>query len=415
MEGFTCGTLTVPLDHSDTDGRTLDLDVAVADADEEHVLLVLSGGPGQPAVPLVTSVQAALGPALDEYRLVVLDQRGTGEGAIRCRQLQAAVGGSDVLTPPPAAVRACATTIGRDRRFYSTAETVADLELLRRALGVSTWTIDGISYGSYVAAQYALTYPRRVGALVLDSVVPHGGIDPFLRDSLHGVARVLRDVCGDGSCVSDPARDVAWLVRHGADGVGLLNTLTIVSIVDPTFREMVDVPTVLHTARLGDQEALDDFIALGMRLSKFASEELSAGLHAAALCVDQPFPWGDATVPISERERELREATAQLRASALWPFDRRTASTHGLMQTCLRWPPTPVPSPPERTELPNVPTLLLQGERDLSTVLAWARREVASAGNDARLVVVPDAGHSLQSDPGGQGADAVIEFLLRRS
>jgi TAP-like protein len=38
---------------------------------------------------------------------------------------------------------------------------------------------------------------------------------------------------------------------------------------------------------------------------------------------------------------------------------------------------------------------LLQGERDLSTPIAWARRE-AGAAPDAHLVVVANAGHSVQ-------------------
>src|SRR5262245_5186095 len=56
--GFTCGTLSVPLDHSRRTPGTLGLHVAMADnADAPRgVLLVLSGGPGQPGVSLVNRV-----------------------------------------------------------------------------------------------------------------------------------------------------------------------------------------------------------------------------------------------------------------------------------------------------------------------------------------------------------------------
>ena len=43
-----------------------------------------------------------------------------------------------------------------------------------------------------------------------------------------------------------------------------------------------------------------------------------------------------------------------------------------------------------------MPVLLLAGERDLSTPLAWAREEAAKAP-DGRLVIVPRVGHSVQT------------------
>ncbi|MGB0092158.1 MAG: hypothetical protein WBP81_06455, partial [Solirubrobacteraceae bacterium] len=46
------------------------------------VLIFLTGGPGQPGVPLINRVHQRLGAALAGYRLVMLDQRGTGAGAL---------------------------------------------------------------------------------------------------------------------------------------------------------------------------------------------------------------------------------------------------------------------------------------------------------------------------------------------
>lgn len=411
-DGFTCSSLVVPLDHSKVKGKTLDLQVAAAEEKARRVLVVLTGGPGQAGVPFVSTIAEILAPALDKYRLVMLDQRGTGAGAIECPDLQEAVGGSDILVPPAEALRDCAAKIGAKRRFFTTADTVADLDLLRRALGVKKWTLDGISYGTYVAAHYAMSFPNHVHGLVLDSVVPYDGIDPFVRASLRGAARVLRDVCADGGCEGDPARDLAWIVRHGGNSVEILNALTIDSIVDPTFREVVDVPAALHAARLGDRSGLEEFVELGNRLSAFPAEELSAGLHAAALCADQEFPWGDASAPRAGRRKALRQALARIPARAAWPFDRSTAGGQGLIRSCLRWPPTPVPPPPERNRLPAVPILILQGERDLSTPLAWGRR-VDEAAPRARFVVVPDGGHSVQSDLTGEGRLAVFGFLLK--
>jgi pimeloyl-ACP methyl ester carboxylesterase len=132
------------------------------------VLVFLTGGPGQPGVPFAPRLAGRLGPALRGYRLVMFDQRGTGAGALDCPALQRQTGASDLTVPAPAAVRACAAAIGPDRRFYATADTVADIEALRAALGVARLTLDGVSYGSYVAEQFALTHPGEVSRLVLD-------------------------------------------------------------------------------------------------------------------------------------------------------------------------------------------------------------------------------------------------------
>src|SRR5215475_12636726 len=153
IAGFVCSTLTVPLDHSGHTPGTLDLQVAAADNVNapRGVLLFLTGGPGQPGVPFVPRIVDRIAPVLKDYRLVMIDQRGTGQfGAINCPALQAAVGSSDITVPPPRSVKDCANIIGSNRRFYSTADTVADMDMLRQALHVQKMAVDGASYGTFV-------------------------------------------------------------------------------------------------------------------------------------------------------------------------------------------------------------------------------------------------------------------------
>jgi pimeloyl-ACP methyl ester carboxylesterase len=102
----------------------------------------------------------------------------------------------------------------------------------------------------------------------------------------------------------------------------------------------------------------------------------------------------------------------RLRDAELFPFDRATAGGNGIAQTCLAWPPTPAPpSPPRDAQLPPVPVLLLAGDHDLSTPLAWARAEARLAPR-GRLVVIPGAGHSVQSRGASELARrAVADFL----
>jgi pimeloyl-ACP methyl ester carboxylesterase len=140
--------------------------------------------------------------------------------------------------------------------------------------------------------------------------------------------------------------------------------------------------------------------------------ELDQGLHASALCADWRYPWGSSAAPLAGREARLRRAAARLTAAQLYPFDRATATGNGFVRQCLPWAPTPA------TPLPRgairVPTLLVNGDHDLSTPLEWARKELRYVAK-GKLVVVRGAGHSVQSRARSDaGRQAVATFLLGR-
>jgi pimeloyl-ACP methyl ester carboxylesterase len=414
LDGYTCSTLTVPLDHAGRVPGTLRLNVAAADNAKapRGLMLFLTGGPGQPGVALVARVAARLAPLLSAYRLVMVDQRGTGGTAIRCPRLQSEVGSSDIAVPGATAVRACAAKLGRTRGLYSTDATVADLDALRQALGVSTWTIDGVSYGTFVAERYALAHQKNVRALVLDSVLPH--VDPQADEALYltglkATGRVLRAACADLGCGFDPAGDLAWVVRHGIAPVSLWDAIVTYEFVDPGYQRMIDA---IHQARHGDAAPLRTLVAQMHQGGSAPPELFSSGLHAATLCVDMRFPWSRAT-PVSRRPALLARRMRTVRESAVWPFTRATALHDGFVQTCKIWPVTPpVPSPPLRSKLPPVPVLLVSGDHDLSTPLEWAREEARLAPK-GKLVVVHGASHSVQTrEQGDAGRAAVRAFLL---
>ncbi|MEV8375144.1 alpha/beta fold hydrolase [Kribbella sp. NPDC056861] len=419
VAGFTCTTLRVPLDHSQPSGKTLDLAVAVADnADAPRgVLLMLTGGPGQPGVPLLARVRTYLDPAvLREYRLVMYDQRGTGSSGINCPELQAAVGGSDFLTPPADAVQACADRLGSSRDFYGTPDTVEDIELLRQLLKQERLTLDGTSYGSFTAAQYGLKYPDHVQSLVLDSVVPHGGIDPFGVDLMAATGKILAGNCRrDPACTTDPVADLAWLVQHGEldgaplNGTSLMESLSILSLnsVNPTLK---GIPMMLSKARTGDTAGLKELFQ-ETSSKGLGFDELSAGLHLVTLCSDLRFPWGTSAAPPAARSAPLEKAVSALSPTRLHPYDVRTARNQLMIEGCRLWPATRASAYPASQELlPR--TLLLHGGNDLFCPPEWADWEKAHA-RQATLVVVPGSGHGVQSsrqDP--MGRNEVRAFLL---
>jgi pimeloyl-ACP methyl ester carboxylesterase len=416
--GFTCWTLRVPLDHTGKVPGELRLQVAAANnvGAPKGVLLFLPGGPGLAGVPLVSSVAQRLPGLARNYRLVMLDQRGTGEfGALDCPQMHREVVSSDVAAQTPEAIRACGDIVGPPRRFYRTDDAVADLELLRRALGVHKMTIDAVSYSAFTAARYALAHPSRVHKLVLDSVWPH--VDPQRDDPmalavLQATRRVLREACSSvPSCDWDPAKDLAWLVRQRGDGVTLLDLLVVQGFADPDYTAVI---RAMHKARQGDPAELGALIAALRAGQPVPAELFSWGLYTAQFCADLRFPWGDSSALLHRRQAALDRRVAGLRLREVWPYDRKTVAGLGFIQRCLHWPVTrPNPQPPATSILPPIPTLLLNGSRDLSTPVEWALEEAARVPN-GRVVIVKGAAHTVQqAERGEAGRNAVYAFLNR--
>lgn len=394
--GFTCATLVVALDHGGQAAGSLRLAVGYAsNATAPHgVLVFLTGGPGQPGVPFLERVQSRLGSDMRGYRLVMFDQRGTGRDALKCPVLQTAAGASDLVVPPPGAIHACARAIGPSQRYYTTSETAADIDSLRKAFGVSKLTLDGVSYGTFVAERYALAYPQHVARLVLDSVVPQRGVDATYLAALQATARVLHSACAEQHCGFDSARDVATIVRTQRNGPELLDALVAQSVGFPSFAGVLGV---LHDAARGNLGPLKRFFAAVHRGDAVPAAILSQGLHESALCAELAPPWDPASSS-SARSLTVTRAAAQLTPAQLYPWDRATALGNGLAVGCEQWPATKPPAVPTGNvsgDLPRVPVLLFSGERDLSTPLAWGREEAAKAP-EGRLVVVPRAGHSVQ-------------------
>ena len=408
VTGYTCATLDVPLDHAHPGRGTLHLRVGMGDnVHAPHgVLFVLSGGPGQPGLPILDRyVSEALSAEEHQYRIVVLDQRGTGAGALNCKAMQREMGSSDLTPPKASAVRACAHKLGNRRQFFGTDDVVADMEDFRVALGVDKWSLDGISYGTYVGERYGLAHPSHVSKLVLDSVVPQVGLIDLGVAEFAAVQRVLHSVCGNG-CVAD----LAAVVRRDHLGPQLLDALTFDSIADPTYRKYWNVPAALHAAARGNGKPLNRFLAASLHYQRWPASLLDQGLHASALCADWRYPWGTSAAPLAGRAAKLRAAAARIPASKLYPFDRQTASGNGFVRQCLPWTPT-APTPLPHGKL-RVPTLLVNGNHDLSTPLAWARQQLAMTPH-GKLVVVSGAGHSVQSRAVSDvGRRAVARFLL---
>ena len=428
---FSCGTLNVPLDYSGVVPGTIPLHFAARTSFPRtgKILFALTGGPGQPGVDFATSSATSLAPALRQYRLVTLDQRGTGKsGVLRCPQVQAL---RDLDAFLPATVAGCASQIGPRRAFYTTADTVLDLESLRRALGASKVALMGISYGTHVALQYARAFPQNTDRLILDSIVGPDGPDPFLLDTYRNLPRVLREQCANNRCrgaTTDPVADVAALVTRintagplrgsffDASGVRQptsfhtpdeLAFLLIAGDLNPLLQAAL--PGAIAAARRGDTAELMRLRRVGQGAGT-PTGDLSFGLNVTTGCLDVGLPYPLATTPLAARPGIAQAALAAIPPAQYAPFDGQTVLRTSYVDDCMQWP-NDIARQPFTGPLPDVPALLLGGRLDLRTPIENARATATQLPH-ASVVALPGNGHdATDSDLTGCIGRAFSRFI----
>jgi pimeloyl-ACP methyl ester carboxylesterase len=428
-DGFNCTRILVPLDRTRTVRGKLSLRFATeAGRPRRHrALLALTGGPGQPGVVFGPSYADAFAGLLDKRTLVVLDQRGTGGSrALNCPEIQAI----DSLEPLfPQDVAGCAARLGPQRDSFASIDTADDIEAVRRRLGVPKLAIYGVSYGTWVAQQYARRYPQHVERLILDSVVSPV-VDPWDTKITQVLPRVLRHLCGPKGCrgiTADPVADLIAVVRRIQErgkpsavvrtrtGGRMRATLSEVDLpyilvatdLNPYMQSRI--PGALVAARRGDYAPL---IRLKPDAAGPASpgKDFSAGLFVATTCLDADLPYSYAD-EFGERAAKEAVALQALPAFSFAPFSRASVDISSVPQICLHWP-----AGTHRTEsaapMPDVPTLILSGRADLRTPLEGAR-ELAAEVPHPQLVTLIGAGHDVFDGDYTGCVDTAIDRFFR--
>ncbi len=423
----------MPLDRSGKVPGTITLSLArklAGPTPSASALVALAGGPGQPALPFAEFNAQSMAAALHNRDLLVFDQRGTGSSdPLSCPALERFSSSSVSRV-----FASCAEQIGPARGAFTTQETVNDIEALRQATGYQKLVLYGTSYGTKVALEYAERYPQHVEALVLDSVVPSDGPEPFGIPTFEAVDGVMRELCSAGVCsgiTSDPVADLSSLIarlrRHPLsgsvfDGFGRrhsteLDELGLLSIlqagdVNPALRALL--PAAIRSALHGDPDPVLRLQALAEGLipnvpTPPTSGEIDEALFVTTTCEEAPFPWQRAASPATRSAEALAFLKAQPE-SDFAPFDREVSLLSSTVEGCHEWPYASSPPPPA-APLPNVPTLIFSGAQDLRTPTSNARR-VAAQIPDAQVEVVPFTGHSvIGSDLTGCAAEALAAFF----
>jgi pimeloyl-ACP methyl ester carboxylesterase len=159
----------VPLDHAQPAGQRITVfarEVADPDGRDRPLLVFLQGGPGLEASRPTRhpSSPGWLDRALRDYRVLMLDQRGTGRSG--------PVGVLPGLTPAEQAERLT---------HFRADAIVRDAEWIRRELGVERWSVLGQSFGGLCATTYL-------------SLAPEGLREAFIAGGLPPIGARIDDV-----------------------------------------------------------------------------------------------------------------------------------------------------------------------------------------------------------------------------
>jgi pimeloyl-ACP methyl ester carboxylesterase len=404
-----CGSLSVPENPSDLQGRQIVLNIAVVPAikriPEPDPLVVLVGGPGQAAVEIFPIMYSTLFSVHQKRDIVLVDHRGTGKSnPLRCLDPEEEILDDEQVI---ALLKACPDKLNADLRYYTTDIAMQDLDAVREALGYEHLNLYGVSYGTRAALVYLKMFPQHVRSIVLDAVV-----DPSFV--------IYQDVPQDGQrslelffarCEADPACNdtypslqaefdslvqrlkddpVDTILPHPITGKQLELTVTITMLSNIVFNTLY-TPELVATLPLAIHQAYarDNFSPL-ITLSFLADAGIYDGMFYAVACTeDAPLLSSDGTY------------------DGLFSGNVQT-----FMDVCSTWQTGKIPSVIHKTVSSDVPTLLLSGEADPITPPQHAEELAETLSNNIHLIF-KGMGHGNASNQ--CGARIVADFIENAS
>jgi Tol biopolymer transport system component/pimeloyl-ACP methyl ester carboxylesterase len=394
-EGYQpkCGYLIVPEDRSDPQGRQIRLYVAVfASTDANPApdpVIHLAGGPGSSALAAALPILRKGGSEILKRRdYILFDQRGTqySDPYLYCLPYDEYLWDAHELDisldqyydgslPKLAACIEDWQAQGIDLAAYTSAESAADVNDLRLALGYDQVNLYGTSYGTRLALTVMRDHPEGLRSVILDSVYPpQVDIDLELAVNANRSLQQVFQACAvDDACsgrygdieanfyeVIDrlekapvvvetfgPYREQPYNVYLDGD---LFIDAIFISLYSMT--SIADIPHFIHAAHEESYAELSELVggAIG--------SPCSTGLFWSVICgeevpfeIDAPRPSDLASIPLVVREHFTERYT---------------------LDVCQVWDVPPADAMEKETVISDVPTLLFSGRYDPITPPTWA-------------------------------------------
>ncbi|MBS6102621.1 MAG: alpha/beta fold hydrolase [Actinomyces sp.] len=185
---FKCAKVTVPLEYENPGNGTIELQlVKYSKSAGAEPLVFNPGGPGGSAVSSLPSMvdYTFTEKLMAGYDIVAVDPRGVGLSApVRCltaeetdefRAEDAPATVEEIREASRKLGQACLEKSPEMARHSDSESAMRDMDIVRAALGQEKLDYMGFSYGTFLGALYADTFPQQVGRFVLD-----GALDPSI-------------------------------------------------------------------------------------------------------------------------------------------------------------------------------------------------------------------------------------------
>lgn len=433
--GFDCADIEVPLSYDEPDGEAITIAVKRRAAGDEAVgsLLVNPGGPGGSGVQLVEAVQLMFSPdLLDGYDVVGFDPRGVGASTpvdcvsdeeldrMRSEDFDTDDDGLDeFVAAAEELAAACAENTGDLLTHVDTASAARDLDVLRHVLGEPRLDLLGYSYGTYLGAVYAETFPENVGRMVLDGgLAPSLSSDDLVRGQAAGFERAIRvyaedclagpdcPLTGDVDTAVGQIQDLLELASHTPLPTGTDRELTaplmfsgmIMPLYDDAYWMLLTsaLDAAMHQQDGSQLLLLADLSAEREPDGSYLTNSTEANI--AINCADYPVE-GDME-QWSEQAEELEEISPTF-GTALAFSD----------VTCAAWP---YESTTERAPVSAAgadPIVVIGTTGDPATPYEWSE-QLAEQLESGVLVTYKGEGHTAYGRAGECITEAVDAFLL---
>jgi pimeloyl-ACP methyl ester carboxylesterase len=392
-----CGYLEVPEDRTKADGPTIKLAVAVikaggTEAKADPMIFMIGGPMGN--LSFVGGVAYLFDEIHTNRDLIVMDQRGVGYSKpnLDCPEVSAVYAELVEQLPYSEAVQArfldaqktChdrLATTGAQLEGYTTAQSVEDLESLRRELGYKTINIYGLGYGSRLALEWINRYPQNVRSVILDAPLPPEV--NVLVEQVNGSARVLdlffKRCAADEKCnttypnlesvfyevvdtinassIKVPVADM----QHGksynlaVNGDRLIDMLLwMLNNNSPDY--IAQIPQMIFQSRDGKytvlSSMLSDYVGYG--------EPSNTGMQSLVYCGTDFTP---------DARAQVTNAIGKLKGGLNNYFTQTTKATFA---SCDVWKAKIVPAAERKVITSDVPTMILTGEGDVVAPSVWA-------------------------------------------
>jgi pimeloyl-ACP methyl ester carboxylesterase len=393
-----CGTVTVPLDYAQPDGKKIKLTVSRAVATGKDLrnskhkvprqgsLVYNPGGPGASGMyfPLIgflpewKRIAAA-------YDLVGYAPRGVDRSApLSCEDPKHFLKGpaqaptypsetykKERIAEAQAYARGCLKRSGQSIRHYTSLNNARDLDVVRAALGERKLTFMGASYGTYFGALYATLFPSHVRRMVFDSAVNPDPRQIWYRNNL------------DQSAAFEArwADFRAWTAKHDKEYALGTTPQAVLHSYEKARARLAAAPA---GGKVGPRQLQGAFLEAGY----FDDYWPQRALALSAYLKGDPKPLIQQAGPHPETSAEAENGNAVYTAvecnDAAWPTDWRTWDRDNtrlarvapfetwdnvwMNLPCAYWP-VPRQKPLDVRTLPGTlaPVLILAAERDAAT------------------------------------------------